>query len=302
MSEPTSPATDGPSSHPVPDAVGRGVSGHDPEGAPTLYVLAGHSLGSSPVGEDEAPEWMDLRRLVNLDAVGDAVEDQVPIEASFDGQPTLEAIWPASFCDRVIGRLQELLESGAMTPADTAPTAGSAEADPAGPGSLPTETPAPDGPPPMPTASQVADHPDAPLWASPDDRPLPGDGPPLTGADSEQPAGQLTLEDVVYHGGYPGHTKRRKKCVAVLDPEGVSLESGSGPIFRLEWTVVKSVEAQNSDEAKFRIGVKAKRSSTVVVLDCEQGVTVVLEARDVPTVPLKGALHELLDGGSVTVI
>ncbi len=142
---------------------------------------------------------------------------------------------------------------------------------------------------------------DATLWASNDDRPLPGDGPRLLGAEGASAAGELTLEDVVYHGGYPGQTKKRKKCVAVLDAGGVSVNGPNGPDFRLGWEVVRSVEAQNADEAKFRLGVKVKRNSTVVVLDCEQGVTIVIEARDVSTMPLKGALHELLDGGSVSV-
>jgi hypothetical protein len=64
---------------------------------------------------------------------------------------------------------------------------------------------------------------------------------------------------------------------------------------------VRSIEAQNSDEAKFRLGVKAKRNSSVIVIECDQGVSIVLEAHEVPTMPLKGALHELLDGGPVTL-
>ncbi len=43
------------------------------------------------------------------------------------------------------------------------------------------------------------------------------------------------------------------------------------PEFRVGWESVRSVEAQNADEAKFRLGVKAKRNSTVVVFDCDQG-------------------------------
>ncbi|MGI9577038.1 MAG: hypothetical protein ACR2OH_02430, partial [Microthrixaceae bacterium] len=140
---------------------------------------------------------------------------------------------------------------------------------------------------------------EAGLWAASDDRPLPGDGPPLAG--STDASGELTLENVVYHGGYPGQTKKRKKCVAVLNGAGLTLKGPHGPDFHIGWDVVRSVEAQNSDEAKFRIGVKARRKSTVVVFDCDQGVTIVLEAMDVPTMPLKSALGELLAGGPVTV-
>ena len=88
---------------------------------------------------------------------------------------------------------------------------------------------------------------------------------------------------------------------AVLDAQGLAVSGPNGPEFRLPWESIRSVEAQNSDEAKFRLGVKAKRNSTVVVFECDQGVSIVLEAHDVPTMPLKGALHELLGEGPVSV-
>ena len=317
MSEPSSPAAGGPPSPPAPDAVGRGVLGHDPSGPPTLFVLAGHSLGSTPVGVEGTPAWLDLRRLVNLDAVGEERDGAIPVEADFDEGPTLAAVWPRDFCDQVISCLQGLLESGQMFPrGDVGDTAASATATPAPPAAAPpvaappaaappTAAPpaaAPQPPPAPAPATAAPEHPDARLWATTDDRPLPGDGPSLTGGDSGSPPGELTLEDVVYHGGYPGQTKKRKKCVAVLDARGFTINGPHGPDVHLDWAVVHSVEAQNSDEAKFRLGIKTKRSSTVLVLDCEQGVTVVVEAKGVPTVPLKGALHELLDDGPVTVV
>lgn len=277
----------------APDAVGRGVFGHDPTGQAVLFVLAGHSLGSTPVGGEGTPQWLDLRRLLNLDAVGEPVNAKVPVEATFDGEPLLQALWPESFCDQVVDRLRELLDSQQMIP----------EGSPA-PDRTVGETPTvAAAAPPRSEVGPVsaAESADAPLWAALDERPLPGDGPPLPGVESGEKRGELTLEDVVYHGGYPGQTKRRKKCVAVLDAAGVAVSGPNGPEFRLPWESVRSVETQNSDEAKFRLGVKARRNSTVVVFDCDQGVSIVLEANDVPTMPLKGALHEMLDGGPVRV-
>ncbi|MFV0316315.1 MAG: hypothetical protein ACK5O2_05060 [Microthrixaceae bacterium] len=306
----TSPADPTSGNVSAPDAVGRGVLGHTPDAPAYLFVLAGHSLGSTPVGGDGEPKWLDLRRLLNLDAVGDPRDSKVPIEATFDGEPPLEALWPEPFCDQVVDRLRELLDRGEMLPEGT--------------GELPepppvvAAAPSPFGlqgqDPPEPTAptpstfevaqqapQQAAHGTDAPLWAAADDRPLPGDGQPLGGSVEGGPGGELTLEDVVYHGGYPGHTKRRKKCVAVLDARGLSVSGPNGPDFSVPWDTVTSVEAQNADEAKFRLGVKVKRNSTVVVVECDQDVSIVLEAQDVPTVPLRNALHELLDGGTVAV-
>ncbi len=100
----------------APDAVGRGVMGHDPAGPATLFVLAGHSMGSTPVGIEGSPQWLDLRRLVSLDALGDPIDAKLPIEAEFDGGPTIAALWPEPFCDQVIDRLRELLEAGEMIP------------------------------------------------------------------------------------------------------------------------------------------------------------------------------------------
>lgn len=277
--------TDSRSKHTAaPDAVGRGVLGHDPDAPAVLFVLAGHSLGSTPVGGEGSPRWLDLRRLLNLDAVGDVADSKVPVEAHFDGGSTLEALWPEPFCDQVIDRLRELLDSDQMIP-EGAP-------EPAGEGSS-----GQDSPTPRPQGSRDEDS----LWAASDDRPLPGDGPPLQRSEDPDDRGELTLEDVVYHGGYPGETKRRKKCVAVLSGKGLAVSGPHGPDFSLGWDSVRSVEAQNADEAKFRLGVKTKRNSSVLVFDCDQDVSIVLEAHDVPTMPLKSALHELLDGGPVTV-
>lgn len=273
----------------APDAVGRGVLGHDPDAPAVLFVLAGHSLGSTPVSGDGAPQWLDLRRLLNLDAVGEATDSKLPVEATFDGGPTILALWPEPFCDQVTDRLRELLETGQMIP-EGSPEGGT---DPVAAPVVAEVATAAAPSAPMPVSDDTA------LWATHDDRPLPGDGPPLRRTEGVEGRGELTLEDVVYHGGYPGETKRRKKCVAVLTGSALSVSGPSGPEFTVGWDSVQSVEAQNADEAKFRLGVKAKRNSSVIVFECDQGVSIVLEAHDVPTVPLKGALHELLDGSPV---
>ncbi|MCB1271702.1 MAG: hypothetical protein M9942_11240 [Microthrixaceae bacterium] len=283
-------STPGASANPgaSPDAVGRGVLGHDPEGELVLFVLAGHSLGSTPVGADAAPTWLDLRRLLNLDAVGEPVDSRIAIEATFDGGMTLEALWPEPFCDQVTDRLRELLDTGMMIPEGADPADEPARAD-AGAG------------PAAATESFPASTTEPGLWSHDDERPLPGEGPPLSRSDGPGGTGELTLEDVVYHGGYPGENKRRKRCVAVMDSSALAVSGPHGPEFRIPWEEITSVEAQNSDEAKFRLGVKAKRDSTVVVFECNGDTSLVLEAHDVPTLPLKAALHELLDGTSVDV-
>lgn len=268
----------------APDAVGRGVLGHDPAAPAVLFVLAGHSLGSTPVTGDGSPQWLDLRRLLSLDAVGEATDAKLPVEATFDGGPTIVAMWPEPFCDQVTDRLRELLEGGQMIPEGSEPP--DAEGTPAVAAPVAPRSPAVD---------------ETALWAAADDRPLPGDGPPLPRAEGADSRGELTLEDVVYHGGYPGETKRRKRCVAVLNGSSLTVSGPSGPDFTIGWDSVRSVEAQNADEAKFRLGVKAKRNSSVIVFECDEGVSIVLEAHEVPTMPLKGALHELLDGGPVTL-
>jgi len=425
----------------TPDAVGRGVIGDDPDGPATLFVLAGPSLGSTAIAGEGSPHWYDLRRLVNLDAVGDDVGGRVPIEAEFDDGETIRAQWPEPFCDKVVTRLRELLDSGQMAPrgADAgdgavaatpsvseraprggepieatateglplpqpseaapsemapsdmtpsaapfpapapppraatpaspppafAPTAGASPgpfapvgpppgasepgadhvavaaagavagaaafappATPGGPGSPPpafsppaeiadttawpsSTEPAVAEPAVMPAdspavapgdrAGVVADFAEAPPAWSATDTPLPGEGPALATPANSAGDSELVLHDVVYHGGYPGQTKRRKKCTAVLNANGLAVSGPSGPDFKLAWDTVTSIEAQNADEAKFRLNIRPKRNSTALVFDCEQGVAIVLEARDVPTLPLRGALTELLAGRSVRI-
>lgn len=106
----------------------------------------------------------------------------------------------------------------------------------------------------------------------------------------------------MYLGGYPGHGKKRKKCVATLDRTGLEVKGPGSTSFRLDWDAVRSIEAQNADEARFRMNAKIHRDATALVLECQQDVTVLLEARDCPTVPLRSAIAQLVDGLRVVVV
>ena len=115
-------------------------------------------------------------------------------------------------------------------------------------------------------------------------------------------SGALELEDVVYLGGYPGQTRRRKKCTAVLTHAGLEVAGPGDLRFRIAWDVVKTVEAQNSDEARFRMNTKIHGNSSALVIECDQGVTILLEARDCPTIPLRSAIAQLLADLPVLVV
>jgi len=126
--------------------------------------------------------------------------------------------------------------------------------------------------------------------------------PAATGAPAPPRAGALELEDVVYLGGYPGQTRRRKKCTAVLTHDGLEVAGPGDLSFRIAWDSVKTVEAQNSDEARFRMNTKIHRDSSALVVECDQSVTVLLEARDCPTIPLRSAITQLLVDLPVVVV
>jgi hypothetical protein len=112
----------------------------------------------------------------------------------------------------------------------------------------------------------------------------------------------LELEDVVYLGGYPGHSKKRKRCTATLSRVGLEL-SGPGDLhFRVAWEVVRTIEVQNSDEARFRMNAKIHRDASALVVECDQGVTILLEARDCPTIALRSAISQLMADLPVVVV
>lgn len=151
--------------------------------------------------------------------------------------------------------------------------------------------------------------PDAPAPAGP----APAEAAPAAGAAvaatagagvGSPPAGStaLVLEDVVYLGGYPGQTKKRKKCTATLTREGLEVTGPGGLGFRVSWDVVRTVETQNADEARFRMNTKVHRDATALVVECQQDVTILLEARDCPTIPLRTAIAQLVSDLRVVVV
>lgn len=184
--------------------------------------------------------------------------------------------------------------AAAVPPTPAAPTTPAAPIAPepvapattahAAPSQAPTEAAAPLAPAPTPVPA-------------PDPAAVEDTGP----APLDAPAARLELEDVVYLGGYPGQPRRRKKCVATLSREAIEIRGAGGTEFRIGWDVVRSIEVQNSDEARFRMNTKIHRDASALVLECDQDVTVLFEARDCPTIALRSAIGQLLDGVAVTV-
>ncbi len=79
--------------------------------------------------------------------------------------------------------------------------------------------------------------------------------------------------------------------------------SGPGDLsFRISWESVKTVEVQNSDEARFRMNTKIHRDASALVVECDQGVTILLEARDCPTIALRSAIGQLMTDLPVVVV
>jgi hypothetical protein len=88
------------------------------------------------------------------------------------------------------------------------------------------------------------------------------------------------------------------------------------PVVRVPWnnpvTVKRVLDAgaqtllfpfvQNADEARFRTNTKIHRDASALVLECDQDVTILIEARDCPTIALRSAMNQLLDGLAVVVV
>lgn len=301
------------SSQVEPDAVGRGWverSGASREQA--LFMLAGSSLGVGDLLGGTLPEWFDLRQTANLDAVGDPVGGMQPVEMSMTDGRIVRAGWPEAFCDHVVTALLATLPGAstaepapAPAPAPAVAPPSPAQAVPSSPAPAPAaaDVPAPSVPPVEPVAT--IGEPEVPAAAEPA---APEPAAPEQGAvgDAPQPDGgaaaALVLEDVTYLGGYPGQSKKRKKCTARLTRDAVEVAGPNGLAFRVPWEVVRTIEAQNADEARFRMNTKVHRDATALVLECDQDVTVLLEARDCPTIPLRSAIAQLVDDLSVVVV
>jgi hypothetical protein len=210
---------------------------------------------------------------------------------------------PGSFSGSVSGSAPESLAAPAPAAAPAIFAEPAAEPAPAIFGTpAPTPAPAPASAP-APTASPFAAEP-VPAPATDPGLPHAGQVAPAAAPmpSSSAPTASLELEDVVYLGGYPGQSKRRKKCVVTMGRTGLELTGPGGLGFRVGWDAVRTVEVQNSDEARFRMNTKIHRDASALVVECEQGVTILLEARDCPTIALRSAIAQLLAGLPVLVV
>lgn len=294
-----------------------------------LFALDGTELSIRRADGTASTVRLQLQDLVNLDAIGDPSDGLQPVEMVMADQRVIGAGWTEEFCALVVGALQATVEEDAAPPLETpldAPSTTPAVAEvtvaevteaavvaqdrPAGFGPVgaydpeaavvaaaaagmaaPAEIPAP--------ASAPAEIP-VPA-AAPAPAPDPGSVQDAGPAPLDAPAARLELEDVVYLGGYPGQPRRRKKCVATLSREAIEIRGAAGTEFRIGWDVVRSIEVQNADEARFRMNTKIHRDASALVLSCDQDVIVLFEARDCPTIALRSAIGQLLDGVAVTV-
>ena len=241
----------------------------------TLTVLAERRVGTAPVEPD--------RQSTSADAPAAPAPTADELDADRPGPDvTFEDVSP------------DPAESDTAAP----DTAGS---DTAGSDTAAPDTGAPVAADEASSAFSVSPNPDpAPIAPAPaDESAQPSHGEPTV------PLGRsatLELEDVVYLGGYPGQSKRRKKCTATMSRTGLEL-SGPGDLsFRISWESVKTVEVQNSDEARFRMNTKIHRDASALVVECDQGVTILLEARDCPTIALRSAIGQLMTDLPVVVV
>ncbi len=280
-----------------PDAVGRGWidrGGAPPE--PALFFLSGTSLGIGNLVEGSSPVWIELRETTSLDALGDPDRGLQAVEMALTDGRVVRAGWPLTFCDHVVSALQTTLPAiGAPAHAVAPPVAPSAA-----PLAPPAVAPVPVAAPPAPVGAAPTP---AAAVATP---PAPGGPPADTSISAEAApaaaAAALVLEDVTYLGGYPGQSKKRKKCTATLTRDAIEVAGPNGLTFRVPWEVIRTIEAQNADEARFRMNTKVHRDATALVMECDQGVTVLLEARDCPTIPLRGAIAQLVGDMPVVVV
>ena len=65
---------------------------------------------------------------------------------------------------------------------------------------------------------------------------------------------------------------------------------------------MRTVEVQNADEARFRMNTKIHRDASALVVECDQDVTMLFEARDCPTIALRSAMSQLLAELAVVVV
>lgn len=295
------------SDEPEPDAVGSGwVVPPGGSRVDAIFVLSGTLLGIGRVDRPASPVWLNLDDLVNLDAVGDPVDGLTAVEILMDDQRVIGAGWPDDFIDAVVDVLRSTAGRSSATPGSPAAAAAAPETTteghlpPSAHGSVPDAQAVPD--------QQVVSGQQAVQQAVSSQHAVSGSGsapvavPVDQVAGASSPAAALDLEDVVYLGGYPGQPRRRKRCTVSMSHSALELRGPSDLHVRIGWEAVRSIEVQNSDEARFRMNTKVHRDASALVVECESDVTLLLEARDCPTLPLRAAISQLLDDVPVVVV
>jgi hypothetical protein len=290
---------------PLPDAACRGwVDPPDQARIEALFVLSGLGLGIQRTDLVTTPVWLDLSEVEAMDALGEPQGGLTHVEIVMKDSTVVGAGWTEAFCTAVVSALSgdsgvevqaettqvssdPVLEVAAPVVRDRSRLAEAASAETAS-----GETASAEG-----LEVEAASAPSEQAAVSPEPvQPL-SEVAPAEGASAG-----LELEDVVYLGGYPGQTKKRKNCTAVLTRTGLEVVGPADLRFRMSWDSVTSVEPQNSDEARFRMNTKIHRDSSALVIECDQGITLLLEARDCSTVPLRSAITQLLVGLPVLVV
>lgn len=301
---------------PLPDSACRGwVDPPEQARIEALFVLAGLGLGIQRTDVVTTPVWLDLSEVEAMDAIGEPQGGLIHVEIVMKDSTLVGAGWTEAFCTAVVSALsghsadQAPIEDQTYLPADLAATPGELQEDPpnffAEAAQVSSDPVLEVAPPVVRDRSRLAEGlefeaPAAPseqAAVAPEPVELLSDVAPVDGTSAG-----LELEDVVYLGGYPGQTKKRKNCTAVLTRTGLEVVGPADLRFRMSWDSVTSVEPQNSDEARFRMNTKIHRDSSALVIECDQGITLLLEARDCSTVPLRSAITQLLAGLPVLVV
>jgi len=313
---------------PLPDAACRGwVDPPDQARIEALFVLAGLGLGIQRTDVVTTPVWLDLTEVEAMDALGEPQGGLIHVEIVMKDSTVVGAGWTDAFCTAVVSALtgdstpamaesvpvssDPVLEVAAPVVRDRSRLAEAATVEAAVLEAATVEAALLEAPT-VEEARVEASTAEAPSGESLGVEfavapsvltvvPEPVQSPSEVAPDEGSSAG-LELEDVVYLGGYPGQTKKRKNCTAVLTRTGLEVVGPADLRFRMSWDSVTSVEPQNSDEARFRMNTKIHRDSSALVIECDQGITLLLEARDCSTVPLRSAITQLLSGLPVLVV
>ena len=321
---------------PLPDSACRGwVDPPEQARIEALFVLAGLGLGIQRTDVVTTPVWLDLSEVEAMDAIGEPQGGLIHVEIVMKDSTVVGAGWTEAFCTAVVSALsghsavEAQTEDQAYLPVDLPATPGELQGDPPNffaEAAQVSSDPVLEMAPPVvrdrsrlaEAASAEAESVDAGSAEAGSVEGLEFEAPAVPSeqaAVAPEPVQSLSdvapvdgtsagleLEDVVYLGGYPGQTKKRKNCTAVLTRTGLEVVGPADLRFRMSWDSVTSVEPQNSDEARFRMNTKIHRDSSALVIECDQGITLLLEARDCSTVPLRSAITQLLAGLPVLVV